>query len=146
MNFISFLSNQIEKGAIFLNELIIVILPFMEPYLLNYPEAIMITIGFGGQALFATRFIIQWISSENVGRSIIPIAFWYFSISGGLVLLTYAIWRQDPVIIAGQSVGVFIYARNLYFIKREKKYKFLAYINTPTDCPAIITGSCLQIA
>ena len=121
MNFISFLSNQIEKGAIFLNELIIVILPFMEPYLLNHPEAIMITIGFGGQALFATRFIIQWISSENAGKSVIPIAFWYFSISGGLVLLTYAIWRQDPVIIAGQSVGVFIYARNLYFIYKEKK-------------------------
>ena len=121
MNFISFLSNQIEKGAIFLNELIVVILPFMESYLLNHPEAIMITIGFGGQALFATRFIIQWISSENAGKSVIPIAFWYFSISGGLVLLTYAIWRQDPVIIAGQSVGVFIYARNLYFIHREKK-------------------------
>ena len=121
MNFISFLSIQIEKGAIFLNELIIVILPFMEPYLLDQPEAIMITIGFGGQALFATRFIIQWISSENAGKSVIPIAFWYFSISGGLVLLTYAIWRQDPVIIAGQSVGVFIYARNLYFIHREKK-------------------------
>ena len=120
MNFISFLSNQIEKGAIFLNELIVVILPFMETYLLNHPEAIMITIGFGGQALFATRFIIQWISSENAGKSVIPIAFWYFSISGGLVLLTYAIWRQDPVIIAGQSVGVFIYARNLYFIHREK--------------------------
>ena len=116
MNLISFLSNQIEKGAIFLNEFIIVILPFMEPYLLNHPETIMITIGFGGQALFATRFIIQWISSENAGKSVIPIAFWYFSISGGLVLLTYAIWRQDPVIIAGQSVGVFIYARNLYFI------------------------------
>ena len=75
---------------------------------------------FWGQALFATRFIIQWISSENAGKSVIPIAFWYFSISGGLVLLTYAIWRQDPVIIAGQSVGVFIYARNLYFIYREK--------------------------
>ena len=83
MNFISFLSTQIEKGAIFLNELTIVILPFLEPYLLNHPEAIMITIGFGGQALFATRFIIQWISSENAGKSIIPIAFWYFSISGG---------------------------------------------------------------
>ena len=121
MNFISFLSNQIEKGAIFLNELIIIILPFTEFYLLNHPEAIMITIGFGGQALFATRFIIQWISSENAGKSVIPIAFWYFSISGGLVLLTYAIWRQDPVIIAGQSVGVFIYSRNLYFIYREKK-------------------------
>ena len=120
MNFISFLSLQIEKVALYLNDLIILIAPFLEPYLTENPEVIMITIGFGGQALFATRFIIQWLSSENVGRSVIPIAFWYFSISGGLVLLTYAIWRQDPVIIAGQSVGVFIYARNLYFIKREK--------------------------
>ena len=122
MSFISFLSFQIEKVAIYLNELIIMIAPFLEPYLTEQPEIIMITIGFGGQALFATRFIIQWLSSENAGRSVIPIAFWYFSISGGLVLLTYAIWRQDPVIIAGQSVGVFIYARNLYFIKRENKY------------------------
>ena len=123
MSFISFLSSQIEKVALYLNDLIILIVPFLEPYLTEHPEVIMITIGFGGQALFATRFIIQWLSSENAGRSVIPIAFWYFSISGGLVLLTYAIWRQDPVIIAGQSVGVFIYARNLYFIKREKKYK-----------------------
>ena len=123
MSFISFLSLQIEKVAFYLNDLIILIVPFLEPYLTEHPEVIMITIGFGGQALFATRFIIQWLSSENAGRSIIPIAFWYFSISGGLVLLTYAIWRQDPVIIAGQSVGVFIYARNLYFIKREKNYK-----------------------
>ena len=123
MSFISFLSLQIEKVAFYLNDLIILIVPFLEPYLTEHPEVIMITIGFGGQALFATRFIIQWLSSENAGRSVIPIAFWYFSISGGLVLLTYAIWRQDPVIIAGQSVGVFIYARNLYFIKREKNYK-----------------------
>ena len=80
----------------------------------------MIVICFWVQALFATRFIIQWLSSENAGRSVIPVAFWYFSITGGLVLLTYAIWRQDPVIIAGQSVGVFIYSRNLYFISKEK--------------------------
>ena len=120
MSFISYLSLQIEKVALYLNDLIILIVPFLKPYLTEHPEVIMITIGFGGQALFATRFIIQWLSSENAGRSVIPIAFWYFSISGGLVLLTYAIWRQDPVIIAGQSVGVFIYARNLYFIKREK--------------------------
>ena len=121
MNFISYLSAQIEKFAFFLNEIIITLFPFFATYLNNYPETIMIVIGFGGQALFAARFIIQWLSSESVGKSVIPIAFWYFSISGGLVLLTYAIWRKDPVIIAGQSVGVFIYARNLYFINREKK-------------------------
>ena len=121
MSFISYLSTQIERFALGINDILIYFIPFLEPYLDNHPETIMIVIGFGGQALFATRFIIQWLSSENAGRSVIPVAFWYFSITGGLVLLTYAIWRQDPVIIAGQSVGVFIYARNLYFISKEKK-------------------------
>ena len=121
MNLISYLSMQIEKIAYGINDIIIYFVPFLESYLNNYPETIMIVIGFGGQTLFATRFVIQWLSSETAGRSVIPVAFWYFSISGGLVLLTYAIWRQDPVIIAGQSVGVLIYARNLYFISKEKK-------------------------
>jgi len=121
MSLISYLSMQIERFAFGINDILIYLIPFLERYLDNHPETIMIVIGFGGQALFATRFIIQWLSSENAGRSVIPVAFWYFSITGGLVLLTYAIWRQDPVIIAGQSVGVFIYARNLYFISKEKK-------------------------
>jgi len=114
---------HIEIFAINLNVFLISIFPFLGEYLNNYPETIMIVIGFGGQTLFAARFIIQWLSSENAGRSVIPVAFWYFSISGGLVLLTYAIWRQDPVIISGQSVGVLIYARNLYFINKEKQEK-----------------------
>lgn len=121
MSLISYLSMQIERFAFGINDILIYFIPFLKPYLDNHPETIMIVIGFGGQALFATRFIIQWLSSESAGRSVIPVAFWYFSITGGLVLLTYAIWRQDPVIIAGQSVGVFIYARNLYFISKEKK-------------------------
>ncbi len=121
MNLVSYLSIQIGNVALYINDMIIYVAPFLQPYLTDHPEAIMIVIGFGGQALFAARFIIQWLSSENAGRSVIPVAFWYFSISGGLVLLTYAIWRKDPVIIAGQSVGVFIYARNLYFISKEKK-------------------------
>lgn len=123
MNLIKYLSMHIEIFAINLNIFLISIFPFLGEYLNNYPETIMIVIGFGGQTLFAARFIIQWLSSENAGRSVIPVAFWYFSISGGLVLLTYAIWRQDPVIIAGQSVGVLIYARNLYFINKEKQEK-----------------------
>ncbi|MEK9860045.1 MAG: lipid-A-disaccharide synthase N-terminal domain-containing protein [Alphaproteobacteria bacterium] len=81
----------------------------------------MIVVGFGGQFLFAMRFIIQWITSEGAKRSVIPVVFWYFSIGGGSVLLLYAIWRQDPVIIAGQGLGLFIYFRNLIFIHREKK-------------------------
>ncbi len=85
---------------------------------LSFYEIIFLIIGFTGQGLFASRFIIQWIYSERIGRSAIPIAFWYLSIFGGLGLLTYAIFRKDPVIIVGQTFGVFIYVRNLILIYR----------------------------
>ena len=81
----------------------------------------MLIIGFAGQGLFAMRFIIQWLKSEGEGRSIIPLAFWYFSIGGGLVLFLYALWRQDPVIICGQGLGLFIYLRNLFLIFKERR-------------------------
>jgi lipid-A-disaccharide synthase-like uncharacterized protein len=77
-----------------------------------------VTIGFLGQALFSARFIVQWIHSERHKKSVIPVAFWWFSLSGGVVLLSYALWRGDPVFIAGQSGGLLIYLRNLYFIRR----------------------------
>jgi len=78
-------------------------------------------IGFLGQGLFASRFIFQWIYSEKKGESTIPIVFWYLSILGGMGLLTYAIFRQDPVIIIGQIFGIFIYARNLVLIYKKNK-------------------------
>ena len=84
-------------------------------------EVAWIAIGLVGQALFSGRFLIQWIASERERRSIIPIAFWYFSIAGGIILLAYAIYRQDPVFILGQSTGVLIYARNLYLIHVERR-------------------------
>lgn len=84
-------------------------------------EIIWTLIGFGGQALFASRFIIQWFRSEQEGRSIIPVVFWYCSIGGGVVLFSYALYKQDPVFIAGQGLGLFVYARNLYLIFREKR-------------------------
>jgi lipid-A-disaccharide synthase-like uncharacterized protein len=77
-------------------------------------------IGFLGQALFSMRFIIQWIHSERIRRSIVPEAFWYFSIGGGITLLAYAIYREDPVFIFGQGLGLVIYARNIWMIWREK--------------------------
>ncbi len=64
------------------------------------------------------RFLVQWIASEKRGESVIPVAFWYFSIGGGLLLFAYSLWRVDPVFIVGQSLGVFIYGRNLYLIHR----------------------------
>lgn len=79
-------------------------------------EKIWLIIGFAGQSLFAMRFLVQWIKSEKEKASVIPIAFWYFSVSGGLVLLSYAIYKKDPVFIAGQLTGILIYLRNLYFI------------------------------
>ncbi len=81
---------------------------------------IWLGIGFLGQALFSMRFLIQWISSEKQKKSVIPIAFWYFSLGGGVTLLSYAIFRQDPVFILGQAGGLLVYSRNLYFVLRDR--------------------------
>jgi lipid-A-disaccharide synthase-like uncharacterized protein len=78
-------------------------------------------IGFVGQAFFTARFLVQWIASEKAGRSVIPVAFWFFSIGGGLILFAYALYRRDPVFILGQALGTFIYVRNLMLIFREKR-------------------------
>jgi lipid-A-disaccharide synthase-like uncharacterized protein len=75
-----------------------------------------LSVGFVGQAFFSARFIIQWIASEKRKESVIPIAFWFFSIGGGLTLFTYALHRLDPVFILGEAAGVLIYSRNLYLI------------------------------
>ncbi|MCH8091718.1 MAG: lipid-A-disaccharide synthase N-terminal domain-containing protein [Proteobacteria bacterium] len=82
---------------------------------------IWLAIGFMGQALFSTRFLIQWISSEKQKKSVIPIAFWYFSLGGGVTLLSYAIFRLDPVFIVGQAGGLLVYSRNLYFVLRDRR-------------------------
>ena len=71
--------------------------------------------------MFSARFLVQWLASERAGKSIVPLLFWYLSIAGSALLLAYAIHREDPVFILGQSVGIFIYTRNLYLIRREKK-------------------------
>jgi lipid-A-disaccharide synthase-like uncharacterized protein len=84
-------------------------------------KVIWITIGFIGQGLFTGRFLIQWIYSEKKRKSIIPTAFWYFSLAGGVTLLAYAIHRKDPVFIAGQATGVVVYVRNLTLISKERK-------------------------
>jgi len=77
-----------------------------------------LALGFFAQA---ARFLVQWIASERAGRSVIPIAFWFFSIGGGALLLVYALYRRDPVFIAGQAFGVFVYARNLFFELRDRR-------------------------
>ena len=90
---------------------------------------IWLIIGFIGQGLFFMRFFVQWLASDRAKKSVIPNAFWYFSLAGGSVLLAYAIYRQDPVFIIGSATGFFIYARNLYFIHSRKFKKSLEIIN-----------------
>lgn len=84
-------------------------------------ETIFLIVGFVGQVMFTGRFVVQWLHSERKKESVIPTLFWHFSIGGSSLLLVYAIYRHDPVFILGQSLGLFIYFRNLQFIYRKKK-------------------------
>jgi len=84
-------------------------------------ETLWLLVGFAGQTLFFLRFLIQWIVSEKQKKSVIPLGFWYLSITGALLLLSYAVWRKDPVFILGQSCGILVYSRNLILIKRQKQ-------------------------
>jgi len=83
-------------------------------------EIIWLSIGFFGQGLFFMRWVVQWLASERNAVSHVPIAFWYMSLIGGVITLAYAIYRKDPVFIAGQSVGAFVYLRNLMLIRSKQ--------------------------
>ncbi len=84
-------------------------------------NTIWLAIGFTGQLLFTSRFLVQWLASERSGRSVVPLAFWWFSLAGGATLTAYAIWRRDPVFAVGQMAGLAIYARNLVLIGRARR-------------------------
>jgi lipid-A-disaccharide synthase-like uncharacterized protein len=86
-------------------------------------EHVWLGVGLLGQSLFSARFLVQWIASERRRRSVVPVAFWYFSLAGGLILLAYATYRLDPVFIIGQLSGIFVYTRNLYFIRRRPEHQ-----------------------
>jgi lipid-A-disaccharide synthase-like uncharacterized protein len=88
---------------------------------LAYTDAAWIGFGFLGQGIFFLRWVVQWIASEQHAESRVPIAFWYMSLVGGLITLAYAIHILDPVFIAGQSVGAFVYLRNLMLIYRTNR-------------------------
>jgi lipid-A-disaccharide synthase-like uncharacterized protein len=87
----------------------------------DWTEFWWVVIGLGGQLLFTARFLVQWIASERARKSTVPVAFWYFSMAGGLILFAYAVYRKDPVFILGQSMGLLIYARNLWLIHAERR-------------------------
>ncbi|TCQ80917.1 lipid-A-disaccharide synthase-like uncharacterized protein [Ochrobactrum sp. BH3] len=80
-----------------------------------------IILGFVAQACFTMRFVVQWLASEKAKKSVMPVAFWFFSLFGGALLLIYAIQRKDPVFIAGQALGLIVYVRNLWLIANEKR-------------------------
>ena len=90
---------------------------------LTLTEVLILIIGFTGQTMFFMRFFVQWLYSEKHKRSLIPTAFWYFSLAGSGLLMTYAILKKDPVFIVGQSTGFIIYTRNLILIRREQREK-----------------------
>jgi len=79
-----------------------------------------IMVGYVAQIMFSMRFVVQWIASERAGRSVVPTAFWVFSIGGGVMLLGYALYRKDPVFIIGQALGLVVYLRNLQFVLRSR--------------------------
>ena len=83
--------------------------------------SLWIGIGFAGQLLFTSRFLVQWIASERRRESVVPVAFWWFSLAGGVTLLGYALWRHDPVFIMGQAMGLVVYARNLTLIHAKSR-------------------------
>ena len=98
--------------------------------LLNYLHDVFVVkfdawvvLGFMAQALFTMRFVVQWIATERARKSVIPVAFWFFSIGGGLLLFVYALYIRDPVFILGQGLGLFVYLRNVYFVYHERGVK-----------------------
>jgi len=78
-------------------------------------------VGLIGQALFFSRFLVQWLATERARRSVVPMSFWYLSIGGSVITLVYAVYRLDPVFILGQGVGTIVYLRNIYFLRMERK-------------------------
>lgn len=84
-------------------------------------ELAWVAFGLFAQLMFTGRFIVQWLASEQAKRSVMPVAFWYFSLIGGVMLLAYAIHRGDPVFMLGQGLGVLIYLRNLWMIHAERR-------------------------
>lgn len=87
--------------------------------------SLWLVIGFIGQAFFSGRFLVQWLASERAKKSVMPVAFWYFSIFGGVTLFAYALYKRDPVFILGQATGLFVYSRNLYLVMKEVKQRRL---------------------
>lgn len=101
----------------------------------NWWSLAWIVIGFGAQAVFAARFLVQWIVSEKAKQSVVPNIFWWISLVGGIMLYCYFVWRQDLPAVLGQSTGVVIYARNIRLIQKQRKRNARAQTAAPADLP-----------
>jgi len=84
---------------------------------MSLPEWLWLGIGYAGQAAFFLRFAVQWITSETKRESVIPLSFWWFSLGGGVLLFSYAVYRQDPPFIVLQTINFGIYVRNLVLLR-----------------------------
>ena len=104
-------------------------------YVTGMPPTDLLWLGIGlvGQCLFMMRFIVQWIHSERHQQSLIPVSFWYLSLSGGLIVLAYGFHKADPVIILGQLPGTIVYSRNLILIQRASRKSDTKLADTQLD-------------
>lgn len=84
-------------------------------------ETAWLCVGFVGQGIFTARFVVQWVASEKCRNSVVPVAFWWISLIGGLTLLAYAMERRDPVIVTGQAMGLLVYVRNLMLLSKARR-------------------------
>ena len=101
-----------------------------------------LAVGFVGQGLFTARFLVQWVASEKQRDAVVPVAFWWLSLLGGTALLSYAISRRDPVIVVGQSMGLFIYVRNLMLVAKARRRLQAAGGRQSTRSPSVPVVLC----
>ncbi|MGD8394975.1 MAG: lipid-A-disaccharide synthase N-terminal domain-containing protein [Candidatus Eiseniibacteriota bacterium] len=104
-------------------------------------ESLWVAIGFLAQLVFTGRFVVQWIASERRRESTVPVAFWYLSLAGGMMLLAYAVWRRDPVFMLGQSVGLVVYVRNLMLLGRRRATGRVSDLALPPPAAGFLRGA-----
>ena len=114
-----------------------------------HDSRIWLVIGFIGNALFFSRFMVQWIASERAGQSYIPTMFWWLSIAGSVVLLLYAVHKRDPVFTLAYLPNCIVYVRNLMLIRKQQRERAEAStpapapqaVNTTVSTDAIVSGA-----
>jgi lipid-A-disaccharide synthase-like uncharacterized protein len=104
-------------------------------------ELLWLIVGFGAQALFGARMIVQWWISERRGASVVPLCFWYMSLAGGMLMLAYAIWLRDPVVMTGQGLGLFVYFRNIALALRGRHDEASASNAPRAECRCVKCGA-----